>query len=212
MALLAYTHCNFHPEVEDYLMKRHRNVAELEEPPACRVTTGLLVALHYTAHGKNDVLDCVIEMDTHQWITVPDMASEEEQAAAVKRCRSTLHSRIKDRLEKVIGSGGKDRKQMALKDSDPADTSNCLNCLLCEKYVSMPEKKKKRKRNSSSTATSTTTTTTTTTSSSSSSSFSSLAVSSSNASSTASDTDSSAAVSAARSPGGGMCQVSSAEV
>ena len=116
-------------------------------------------------------------MDTYQWITVPDMASEEEQAAAVKRCRSTLHSRIKEMLEKVVGSGGKDRAKMAHKDSDPADTSNCLNCLLCEKYVPMPEKRIKRKRYSSS---------------------STLTVSSFNASSTASDTDSSTAVSAAR--------------
>ena len=51
------------------------------------------------------------------------MACEEEQAAAVKRCRSTLHSRIKEMLEKVVGSGGKDRAKMAHKDSDPADTS-----------------------------------------------------------------------------------------
>ena len=105
------------------------------------------------------------------------MACEEEQAAAVKRCRSTLHSRIKEMLEKVVGSGGKDRAKMAHKDSDPADTSNCLNCLLCEKYVPMPEKRIKRKRYSSS---------------------STLTVSSFNASSTASDTDSSTAVSAAR--------------
>jgi len=105
------------------------------------------------------------------------MACEEEQAAAVKRCRSTLHSRIKEMLEKVVGSGGKDRAKMAHKDSDPADTSNCLNCLLCEKYVPMPEKRIKRKRDSSS---------------------STLTVSSFNASSTASDTDSSTAVSAAR--------------
>ena len=155
MPILACLHCTFHPEVKDYLMRRYDNVAKTEVPPTCSVTTGLLVALHYTANGKNDVLDCVIDMDTHQWITVPDMASEEEQAAAVKRCRSTLHSRIKERLEKVIGSGGKDREKMAQKDADPADTSNCLNCLLCEKYVSMPEKKKKRKRDSSSTTTST---------------------------------------------------------
>ena len=113
----------------------------------------------------------------HPRITVLDMACEEEQAAAVKRCRSTLHSRIKERLEKVVGSGGKDRAKMAHKDSDPADTSNCLNCLLCEKYVPMPEKRIQRKCDSSS-----------------SSSSSTLTVSSFNASSTASDTDSSTAV------------------
>jgi hypothetical protein len=147
MALLASLHCNFQPEVVAYLRRRHRNeTSPTEELPKCPVTTGLLIALHLTAQGKNDVANCVLAMDTHQWITVPHMASPEEQAAAVKRCRCSMNSRLKDRLAKAVGKGGRDRAKMARKDSDQAETSKCLNRLLTETYVPIPDKKRKRKK------------------------------------------------------------------
>ena len=40
-------------------MKLHRIVAITVEPPKCPVNTGLLIALHFTAQGKSDVLNCV---------------------------------------------------------------------------------------------------------------------------------------------------------
>jgi hypothetical protein len=46
------------------------------------MTTGLLVALQHTAHGKNDLVDCVMEMDTHEWLTTSNMDSEEDRDAA----------------------------------------------------------------------------------------------------------------------------------
>jgi hypothetical protein len=153
MGLLACAHCNFDPAVLDYLTLRHKNVAKTVVPPTCPVTTGLLVALHLTAHGKKDLLDCVIQMDTHPWITVFDMTNEKEHARAVIRCRARLLSRITDTLKKAVGRGGKGRVKVTGKDSDPADTNKCLNRLLCEKYVPMPDKIRKRKRDSSSAAT-----------------------------------------------------------
>jgi hypothetical protein len=106
MPLLAYVHCNFHPDVGAYLSRRYNNEVKLTEVlPACPVTTGLLIALHHTAHGKNDLVDQVIEMDTHMWLNVSNMASEEEQAAAVKRCRKALQANITNTLGKVHGKG-----------------------------------------------------------------------------------------------------------
>ena len=57
MALLAHVHSNFHPEVEAYLMKRHRNVAMTVKPPKCPVSIGLLIALHFTTQEKSGVFE-----------------------------------------------------------------------------------------------------------------------------------------------------------
>jgi hypothetical protein len=161
MALLASLHCNFQPEVVAYLTRRHRNVViPAEDLPKCQVTTGLLIALRATAHItkfriNNDLVDVVIALDVHPWVTIPDTVSPEEQASAVMRCRNVLKNRIDDTLRKVTNhnagglGAGKDRAKM-LFGGDPADISKCLNRLLAEKYVCMPNKsRKKRKRDDS---------------------------------------------------------------
>jgi hypothetical protein len=67
MPLLASVYGNFHPAVLAYLHSRHFNlgVTEMRPLPVCPVTTGLLVALHYTGHGKTDLVDIVIKMDNY---------------------------------------------------------------------------------------------------------------------------------------------------
>jgi hypothetical protein len=135
---------DLHPDVSGYLERRHLNIAmQTEIPPQCAVTTGLLIALHHTAHGKNDVLDRVIEMDEHPWMSVPTCSSGEEEAAAMKRHRGILCGRITDTLSKVVGSQAKDRARM-LMSNKPEDISRCLNRLLKERYVPMPTIQKKR--------------------------------------------------------------------
>ena len=80
MPLLASVYGNFHPAVLAYLNSRHFNlgVTEMRPLPVCPVTTGLLVALHYTGPGKTDLVDIVIKMDNYNWVTIPDSASETE--------------------------------------------------------------------------------------------------------------------------------------
>jgi hypothetical protein len=127
--------------VNGFLQRRHLNVGiQTEIPPQCAVTTGLLLALHHTAHGKKDVLDLVIEMDDHPWLSVPADSSHDEKESIVKKCRKALHSRIANVLSKLTGQTAKDRAKLVRSGSDPADISSCLNCLLRNKYVSMNEK------------------------------------------------------------------------
>ena len=124
MGTLACAHGNFDPAVLDYLTLRHKNDSKIVVPPTCPVATRLLVALHLTAHGKKDLVDCVIKMDTHPWITVFDMTNEKEHARAVIRCQARLISRITDTLKKAVGRGGKGRVEMTGKNSDPADPTS----------------------------------------------------------------------------------------
>jgi hypothetical protein len=63
---------DIHPDVNEFIQRRHLSAGiQVEIPPQCAVTTGLLLALHHTSHGKNDVLDRVIEMDDHPWMSIP---------------------------------------------------------------------------------------------------------------------------------------------
>ena len=126
-----------------YLERRHLNTAmQTEVPPQCAVTIGLLIALHHTAHGKNDVLDRVIEIDNHQWISDPTGLSKEDQEAMVKRCKKALYNRIVNILGKFTGPKGKERSRMLNPGQEPVDISRCLNCLLRDTYVPMPERGK----------------------------------------------------------------------
>jgi hypothetical protein len=55
-----------------YQKRRLNNEAKVTDVlPTCSVSTVLLIALHYTGHGKNDTGDCVIEMDTEQLVNGP---------------------------------------------------------------------------------------------------------------------------------------------
>jgi hypothetical protein len=96
---------------------------QTELPPQCAVTTGLLIALHHTAHGKNDVLDRVIEMDIFPWMSVPECLSSEKEAASMKRRRKSLQSRFIETLGKVVGDRAKDRAKLVWCGSNPADAS-----------------------------------------------------------------------------------------
>jgi hypothetical protein len=114
---------------------------QTEIAPKCAVTTGLLIALHHTAHGTDDVVDRVIEMDDHPWVSIPDDLSKEEHESMRKRCRHFLGDRIRSILKKFIGPHAKDRSKLTKAGCDRADISRCLNCLLRDKYVSMPQKR-----------------------------------------------------------------------
>jgi hypothetical protein len=139
---LVALYVDLHPDVSGFLERRHLNTVALTEvPPQCAVTTGLLVALHHTAHGKNDVLDRVIQMDDHPWISVPADLSKEDQQVLVKKRRKALSDRIDNFLSKLTGPKAKDRPRMVLAGSEPTDISRCLNCLLRDTYVSMPGKR-----------------------------------------------------------------------
>jgi len=101
--LLVAMYVDLHPDVSGYLERRHLNTAtHTELPPQCAVTTGLLIALHHTAHGKNDVLDRVIEMDVFPWMSVPECSSSEEEAALLKRRRACKKKAKADSLSKEI--------------------------------------------------------------------------------------------------------------
>jgi hypothetical protein len=133
---------DLHPDVKGFLERRYLNaVVETETPPQCAVTTGLLVALHHTTRGNNDVLDRVIEMDDYPWISVPADLCKEDQEIMEKRRKKALYSRIVNVLSKLIGPKAKDRSRLVLAASEPEDISRCLNCLLRDTYVSMPEKR-----------------------------------------------------------------------
>jgi hypothetical protein len=139
-----------HPDVIGFLERRHLNAAmQTEIPPKCAVTTGLLIALHHTAHGKNDVLDRVIEMDDHPWVSVPVDLSKEEQEAMRNRCRVSLRNRIRFILGKFVGPNAKDRSKLAKAGgSELADIRRCLNCLLRDTYVPMPGKRVESRKKS----------------------------------------------------------------
>jgi hypothetical protein len=103
---LVALYVDLHPDVSGFLERRHLNTVALTEvPPQCAVTTGLLVALHHTAHGKNDVLDRVIQMDDHPWISVPADLSKEDQQVLVKKRRKALSDRIDNFLSKLTTKG-----------------------------------------------------------------------------------------------------------
>ena len=55
-----------------------------------------------------DLVDIVIKMNYYDWVTIPDSASEREQAAALKRCWDKVGARIKDTLSKVTGTSRRD--------------------------------------------------------------------------------------------------------
>jgi hypothetical protein len=82
-------HCDFNPDVRSYLERLHSKMEILNEmPPSCPVTTGLLIAFHSIAHGKNDVVDRVIEMDTFKWIDVPAHTKTEDVIIVVDRMQT----------------------------------------------------------------------------------------------------------------------------
>jgi hypothetical protein len=101
-----------------YLKRRNNNTAaDTEVPPKCPVTTGLLIALLYTGHGKDDLVERVIEIDTHPWLDVPNMCTEEEGASALKIIRSVLLKNIKATLSKAANVHGKDGRKLLYKGS-----------------------------------------------------------------------------------------------
>ena len=94
---------------------------------------------------NNDLVDVVIALDVHPWVTIPDTVSPEEQASAVMRCRNILRKKIDATLGKVAGREAKDRSKMTKKDADPTDISKCMNRLLTKTCVCMPNKIKGRR-------------------------------------------------------------------
>jgi hypothetical protein len=148
--LLLALYGDVHPDVGGFLERRHLNtVMQTEIPPQCAVTTGLLVALHHTAHGKNDVLDRVLEMDDHQWIKVPPNSSKEEQEAIIQKSKKFLSDRIRYILSKLTGANAKDRGRLVQRGQEIADISRCVNCLLRDPYVCMPNKRVLSRKNMS---------------------------------------------------------------
>ena len=129
---LAFSHGSFSSPIVDYLTRRHNSsVKKNEMPPKCDVTTGLLILLKVTGHGKQDLAEQVFAIDTYEW------CSSDADA---------LRYKITSTLGKVWGKEGVDRKRMLLSGADSEDIKRCLTRRLHEDYVSMPTKKQKRKR------------------------------------------------------------------
>lgn len=65
--MLALINGNFSASMLDFLEQRHRNVRSLTAAvERCAVTTGLLILLKATGHGKDPLAE-VCEIDTHNW-------------------------------------------------------------------------------------------------------------------------------------------------
>ena len=100
-------------------------------PPKCDVTTALLILLKVTGHGKQDLAEQVLAIDTYDWCSSGADA---------------LRYKITSTLGKVWGDKGVDRMRMLKSGADPEDTKRCLTRRLHENYVSIPTKKQKQKR------------------------------------------------------------------
>ena len=73
-------------------------------------------------------------------------ANPEEQGVTINRSRKTLQQTITRTLSRLTGKGGKDRAKVLRQDSDPVDVHNCLNRVLTEQFVPMPDKKRKKRK------------------------------------------------------------------
>ena len=132
IARLAFAHGCFSKTIVDYLTRCHNSsVKKNEMPPKCDVTTALLILLKVTGHGKQDLAEQVLAIDTYDWCS---------------NGADGLRYKIMSTLGKVWGKEGVDRKRMLLSGADSEDIKRCLTRRLHEDYVSMPTKKQKRKR------------------------------------------------------------------
>jgi hypothetical protein len=102
-------YCNFDADVQGFINRRHFNSCmHTEVAPPCPVTTGLLIALHHTAHGKDDLVDRVMEMDNTRHPFSSSDENQRGQVSALQRFRLDLKKKICATLCKVTGQG-KDR-------------------------------------------------------------------------------------------------------
>ena len=121
IALLAFVHGGFPAGVVNYLTRRENNTLRRNElPPKCAVTTALLIPLRVTANGKQDLMEKVPEMDTHEWVRETSDAPEE------RRARERLRKKIEGTLKKVVGNKAVDRKLMIKPFADPNDIHKCM--------------------------------------------------------------------------------------
>ena len=101
---LAFAHCCFSSTIVDYLTRRHNSLVKKDEmPPKCDVTTALLILLKVTGHGKQDLAEQVLAIDTHEWCS---------------NGADALRLAITRTLGKVWGKEGVDRKRMLLSGAD----------------------------------------------------------------------------------------------
>jgi len=91
-----------------------------------------------------DLVDIVIKMNYYDWATIPDSASEREQAAALKRCWDKVGARIKDTLSKVTGTSTdwpmEEEGGLPAGHSKPNPKANNQHTAVCAEYEGLTKK------------------------------------------------------------------------